>query len=275
EAVARGVEEGEIQGAAFDVFENEPPESDNPLLDVDDIVVTPHLGASTEQAQLNVATTIVEQVIETIEGGVAETALNIDMAEMLGSLIVQIADDNVNEIEIEYSGEIADKDVSPLTVSVQKGFLEPILDDPVNFVNAPSMMEDRGVQVTESKTGHSEDFVSLITVRTKGSESETEVAGTLFGKTDPTIVRINGYRVDAPPSGHMLIVKNTDKPGMIGRVGTILGEHDINIAGMHNGRETIGGEAVMILNIDDEVPKEVREEIMQVEGINSADYVTV
>ena len=286
EAAARAVSEGEIAGAAFDVFEQEPPAKDNPLLQEDDVIVTPHLGASTESAQLNVAETIAEQVIAVLEGGVAETALNapnvadddlqpyLELAETLGRLVVQIGESNVNEIEVEYAGEIADEDVEPLTVAVQKGFLEPILDDPVNYVNAPAMTEDRGVQVTESKTGHTEDFVSLITVRTQDGE-EHEVAGTLFGRTDPTIVLVDGYRVDAPPYGHALIVHNEDKPGMIGRVGSLLGDHGINIAGMHNGREKIGGEAIMVLNVDDEVPREVRDELTGVEGIVSAKYVSL
>jgi D-3-phosphoglycerate dehydrogenase len=286
EAAARAVSEGEIAGAAFDVFEQEPPAEDNPLLQEDDVIVTPHLGASTESAQLNVAETIAEQVIAVLEGGVAETALNapnvadddlqpyLELAETLGRLVVQIGESNVNEIEVEYAGEIADEDVEPLTVAVQKGFLEPILDDPVNYVNAPAMTEDRGVQVTESKTGHTEDFVSLITVRTQDGE-EHEVAGTLFGRTDPTIVLVDGYRVDAPPYGHALIVHNEDKPGMIGRVGSLLGDHGINIAGMHNGREKIGGEAIMVLNVDDEVPREVRDELTDVEGIVSAKYVSL
>ncbi len=286
-AVADAVETGEIAGAAFDVFEDEPPEADNPLFAVDDVVVTPHLGASTEKAQLNVAETIAIQVIEVLEGGVAETALNapaaggeeiqpfLELAETLGRLAVQYGEKNVDEIEVEYSGEIAEEDVEPLTVAVQKGFLEPILDDPVNYVNAPAMTEDRGVKVTESKTGHTEDFVSLITVRTRDGDDETEVAGTLFGRADPRIVKLNGYRIDAPPFGHALIVKNEDRPGMIGRVGTLLGEHDINIAGMHNGREKIGGEAIMMLNVDDEVSKEVRDRITQVEGIKSAKYVSL
>jgi D-3-phosphoglycerate dehydrogenase len=286
EAAARAVEEGEIAGAAFDVFGEEPPAEGNPLLGVDDIVVTPHLGASTESAQLNVAETIAVQVIEVLEGGVAETALNapsiaeddlqpyLELAETLGRLVVQIGESNVDEIEVEYAGDIADEGVEPLTVAVQKGFLEPILDDPVNYVNAPTMTEDRGVRVTESKTGHTEDFVSLITVRTRDGEQH-EVAGTLFGRTDPTIVLVDGYRVDAPPYGHALIVHNVDKPGMIGRVGSLLGEHDINIAGMHNGREGVGGEAIMVLNVDDEVPKDVRDELTEVEGIVSAKYVSL
>ncbi|MFP4632415.1 MAG: phosphoglycerate dehydrogenase, partial [Halobacteriales archaeon] len=193
EAVARAVEDGEIAGAAFDVFESEPPEDDNLLLHVDDVVVTPHLGASTEKAQLNVAETVAIQIINVLEGGVAETALNapaagderiqpyVELAETLGRLAVQVGEKNVDEIEVEFSGEIADEDVEPLTVAVQKGFLEPILDDPVNYVNAPAITEDRGVRVTESRTGHTEDFVSLITVRTRQGDDETEVAGTLFG----------------------------------------------------------------------------------------------
>lgn len=286
EAAARAVSEGEIAGAAFDVFEDEPPAEENPILEEEGVVVTPHLGASTESAQLNVAETIAEQVINVLEGGVADTALNaptvaddsvqpyVELAETLGRLVVQIGESNVDEIEVEYAGEIADEDVEPLTVAAQKGFLEPILDDPVNYVNAPKMTEDRGVQVTESKTGHTEDFVSLITVRTRDGE-EHEVAGTLFGRTDPTIVLVDGYRVDAPPYGHALIVHNIDKPGMIGQVGSLLGEHGINIAGMHNGREKIGGEAIMVLNVDDEVPKDVREKLTDVEGIVSAKYVSL
>ena len=287
-AVAEAVEDDVIAGAAFDVFEQEPPEPDNPLLSVEDVIVTPHLGASTESAQLNVAETIVQQVIDVLEGGSASTALNaptirgeaaerlrpyMELAETLGKLVVQFAEANVDELEIEYAGEIADEDTEPVTVAAQTGFLSPILDDPVNEVNAPTMMANRGVHVTESKTGHTEDFVSLITVRASHEDGETEVAGTLFGRTDPTIVRIDGYRVDAPPYGHMLVIHNEDKPGMIGRVGTLLGEHGVNIAGMHNGRERIGGEAIMVLNVDGAVEQDVRDELVGIEGIKRATYV--
>lgn len=290
EAAAEAVKSGQIAKAAFDVFENEPPEKDNPLLDVEDVIVTPHLGASTEEAQLNVASTIADQVIDVLEGGVASTALNVptvdaeemerlqpymDLAETIGRITVQISQSNVNDVEIEYSGEIAKKDVSPISIAAQQGFLEPILDDPVNFVNAESMMEARGVKIKETKTEYSEDFVSLITVRVDGPEGPTEVAGTLFGKSDPTIVNINGYRVDAQPTKNMLIVHNVDKPGMVGKVGSLLGEFEVNIAGMHNGRETVGGEAIMVLNVDGKVSEEARDRILEVDGIKGAEYVSV
>ncbi|XGI83747.1 phosphoglycerate dehydrogenase [Halorutilales archaeon Cl-col2-1] len=288
EAIADGVESGEIAGAAFDVFEEEPPK-DSPLLGVEDIIVTPHLGASTEEAQRNVATSIVEQVIDVLEGGVAENALNApaatgspkmrayaNLAETLGKLTAQITDTSTEELEIEYSGEIADEDTSPLTVSVQKGMLEPILDDPVNFVNAPVLAEERGVKVTESKTGHTEDFVSLVSVTARTEDGdETKVEGTLFGKNEPRIVYIDDYRVDALPHGHMLVIHNEDRPGMIGRVGSMLGEHGINIAGMFNARESSGGEAIIVLNVDSEVSREVRDEITSEDGIKSAKYVSL
>ncbi len=278
--IAKAVEKSEIAGAAFDVFTEEPPKSNNPLLKVQDIIVTPHLGASTKEAQLNVSTTIADQVIEVLEGRSAETAINapsiqtvdgeyVELSQVLGRLIAQMID-WTEEIEIEYSGEISDQDTSPLTVAVQEGFLSSVLEEPVNLVNAPSLMEERGVEIRESKTGRSENFVSLISVKA----GDQEVAGTLFGE-EPTVVKIGEYRVDAPLSKHILLVKNVDKPGMIGKVGTVLGKYDVNIAGMHNGREEIRGEAIMILNVDSSVPENAIDDIVQVEGIKEAKYISL
>jgi len=161
---------------------------------------------------------------------------------------------------VNYEGEIANEDVDLVTASALKGVFAP-LEWRVNAVNAPSIAEERGIDVTESKTRQSEDFQSLVGVTVRDGDDEITVEGTLFAGEDPRIVRIDGYRVDAIPFGHMLVARNDDTPGVIGYIGSVLGEHDVNIAGMFNARETIGGEALSVYNLDQGIPDEVREDL--------------
>ncbi|QCJ46793.1 phosphoglycerate dehydrogenase [Haloprofundus sp. MHR1] len=276
DALAAAVEDGTVAGAALDVFEEEPLAEDSPLLGVDDIIVTPHLGASTEAAQESVAVDTAEQVLAAFAEEPVLNALNapsvdekafprikpyIGLAETAGKIAAQVFGERVSEIEVAYDGDIAAEDVELVTASGLKGVFEP-LEWQVNAVNAPHLAEERGIDVTESKSRQSEDFQSLVTVTVGDGEETLSVSGTLFAGEEPRIVRIDGYRVDAVPHGHMLVARNYDKPGVIGLIGTVLGDHDVNIAGMFNARETRGGEALTVYNLDSAVPEEAAEALL-------------
>jgi D-3-phosphoglycerate dehydrogenase len=287
EALAAAVADGTLAGAAVDVFAEEPVSPDNPLLDTDGVVVTPHLGASTEAAQENVATSIAEQVLAAFVEEPVANALNapsvdesafprvrpyVEVAETAGKIAAQLLDGRVERIEVTYAGEVAEEDVELVTASAQKGVFSP-LEWQVNAVNAPRIAEERGVEVTESKTRQSEDFQSLVTVTVGSDGEEVDVSGTLYAGHDPRIVSIDGYRLDAIPHGHMLVARNRDEPGLIGFIGTVLGDHSVNIAGMFNGRETIGGEALTVYNLDENVPPQARKVLEADERIIDVKYL--
>ncbi|MDS0296174.1 phosphoglycerate dehydrogenase [Halogeometricum luteum] len=289
-ALAAAVEKGTLDGAAIDVFADEPVSADNPLLSVEDVVVTPHLGASTEAAQENVATSIADQIDAAFAGEPVMNALNapsvdeaafprirpyIDLAETAGKVAAQLLDGRISSVEVSYEGDIAEEDVELVTASALKGVFEP-LEWQVNAVNAPSIAEERGIDVTESKTLQAEDFQSLVTVTVGNDEQSLSVCGTLFAGDDPRIVRIDGYRVDAIPHGQMLVARNYDKPGVIGFIGGVLGDNDINIAGMFNARRhEEGGEAITVYNLDDPVSEEVQEKLLADERITEVRYLTL
>lgn len=276
DALAAAVDDGTVVGAALDVFAEEPLPADSPLLAVDDVIVTPHLGASTEAAQESVAIDTAEQVIAAFNEQPVLNALNapsvdetafpriepyIPLAETAGKVAAQLLGKRITEIEVHYEGEVAEEDVELITASALKGVFTP-LEWQVNAVNAPQLAKDRGIEVTESKTRQAADFQSLVTVTVRNGDEELSVCGTLFAGDDPRIVRIDGFRVDAIPYGHMLVARNYDKPGVIGFIGTVLGENDVNIAGMFNARETYGGEALTVYNLDHSVPDVVIEELL-------------
>jgi D-3-phosphoglycerate dehydrogenase len=288
-ALAAAVEDGVLKGAAVDVFESEPVDPDNPLLDVDDVVVTPHLGASTEAAQENVATSTASQIVAAFADEPVINALNapsvdeaafpairpyIELAETAGKIATQLFDDRVEEVTVEYAGDIADQDVDLVTASALKGVFQP-LEWQVNAVNAPSVAEQRGIDVSETKSRQSEDFQSIVTVTVANDERSVHVDGTQFAGDDPRIVRIDDYRVEAVPHGHMLVARNHDEPGVIGFIGTVLGDADVNIAGMFNGRETIGGEALSVYTLDDPVPDEVVERLHEDDRIIETKYISL
>ena len=278
-ALAQAVDDGVLDGAAVDVFADEPVSEDNPLLAVDDVVVTPHLGASTSAAQENVATSIADQISAAFKEEPVMNALNapsvdesafprirpyIGLAETAGKVAAQVFDGRISEVQVRYEGDIAAEDIELVTASALKGVFEP-LEWQVNSVNAPRIAEERGIEVTETKTRQTDDFQSLITVTVGNDEDSLGVCGTLFAGDDPRIVRIDGYRVDAIPHGHMLVARNYDKPGVIGLIGTVLGDHDINIAGMFNARRSTNetnGEALTVYNLDSAVSDEVVAELL-------------
>lgn len=287
-ALARAVEDGKVAGIAFDVYESEPPPEDNPLLKLDKAITTPHLGASTEEAQINVAVDVAEQIVDVLSGKPARSAVNMPalsaevlaavgpymtLGERIGMMAAQLVDGAVGSIEISYCGELSNVDTGPISRSVLRGLLQPILTEAVNLVNAPVIAETRGIRITESKSAAPEDYSCLLSVAVKTDKGKKVIEGTLFGQKDARIVRIDGYQIDIVPEGAMLVTTHIDRPGIIGRVGTLLGNHGINIAGMHVGRAGIGKQAVMVLNVDDGVSDAVMDEIKKLDGIETARLV--
>jgi len=280
---------GRVAGAALDVFEKEPP-GDNPLLELEQVITTPHLGASTQEAQINVAVQVAEQIVHVLKGEPVLMAVNapvlppevlaevepfIPLMKTLGSFYMQVFNGRVEKIEVTYGGEIANHPVAPLTTSLLIGFLGVMLGNNVNFVNAQTIARQRGMQVEEITSKTTPIFKNLITVRVTTSESVYTLAGTLFEGNDIRIVQIDQYRIEVVPSRYMMVCKYIDKPGVIGRAGTVLGKNDINIATMQVGRREIGGEAVMVLQVDSPVPEKVLKEVEEAEAIISTCFVEI
>jgi D-3-phosphoglycerate dehydrogenase len=277
-----------VAGAALDVFVEEPPPPDHPLLKLDQVIATPHLGASTDEAQLNVAIAVAEQVVDFLTRGVIRYAVNVPsvssellkmlqpyltLAEKLGSLQVQMVAAVPKEVAIEYSGEVTQYDTSPLTLAVLKGLLSPIMESGVNYVNAPVVARERGIKVVESKSSQASDFANSITVRVRTKSKQVEVSGAIFGSNNPRIVKIDNFYLEAVPEGYILILHNRDVPGVVGAVGTLLGKNRINIAAMELGREKVGGMAISLFHVDDAIPKETLESLRGLPNIVSAELV--
>ncbi|MEW6053494.1 MAG: phosphoglycerate dehydrogenase [Nitrospirota bacterium] len=275
--------EGKVAGAALDVFEKEPPDN-NPLLTLDNIICTPHLGASTKEAQENVAIAVAEQIVDYLINGTIRNAVNfpsipadqiqklqpyINLAEKLGGFATQIFKGGVTEITIEFKGEASKINTAPVTIAAIKGFLTPILEETVNFVNAPIIARERGIEVKEMKTSDEGDYQSMVALRLKAKEKESYVAGTLISKKDPRIVFIDKFKVEIVPEGELLFMYNNDRPGVIGNIGTLLGKNKINIARMHFGRETPGGMAISVVSIDTHASPKVINEIKKLPNILS------
>jgi D-3-phosphoglycerate dehydrogenase len=282
QALAEALASGKVGGAALDVFEKEPLDPNSPLLKFSNIVLTPHLGASTEEAQVNVSIDIARTVRDALLNGAIRNAINVPsvepellkniepylkLSEKLGALLTQLIEGHIKQVKIRYVGDIVNYDSKPVTIALVKGMLEPILQETVNYVNALVIARERGIKIIETKVSEIEDFAHLIWVEVTTEKMKGSVMGTLFTKVDPRIVKINGYYVDAVPSGHMLIITNKDVPGVVGSIGTILGAHKINIAGMTFGRQKKGGSALSILNVDTPVPKELLAKIKKAKNI--------
>lgn len=286
EALYKALTDGQIAGAALDVFEKEPTTLETtPLLGLKNFICTPHLGASTSEAQENVASAIAEQVADYLLKGVVRNAVNvpsvsddvlasvgpyINLGEMLGSLHMQIAKGGVEEINIEYNGDLASLDTGPVTVAFLKGLFTPILQDAVNYVNAPLIAKERGIRVVESKSEQSPDFTNLMRVTVKTTDGQNMMAGTVFGKKEPRLVRLNSFRLEALPSGPMLLVYNKDVPGVIGALGTTLGNGGVNIDLMTVGREEEAKQNVILLNTDKRISKELLAKVNDLEHIADA-----
>ncbi len=271
EALLEGLRSGKVAGCALDVYSSEPPEG-NPLIGLDNVVCTPHLGALTSEAQKSVAEQVATQVCDVLEGKPPRNAVNAPMidpetmaavrpyaelATRLGRAVVQLWDQPIEEIRVTYSGEFTENPLDFVTASLLTGILSILMEGPVNQVNAPIIARERGVRVSEVTNPHSKDFANLLTVQVGDGPQQLSIGGAFFGVKDPRIVRINEYHVDVVPDGYILVCTNKDKPGVISYVSTILAEHGVNIANMTVGRDVQGGTAVTVINIDDALSADV------------------
>jgi D-3-phosphoglycerate dehydrogenase len=260
---------GKVAGAAIDVYEEEPTKNMD-LVSLDNVICTPHLGASTDEAQVNVAIAIAEQIVDYLTTGEIRNAANfpsvstellnviqpyISLAEKMGKFEAQLASGGLKEVTVEYSGEILNYDVAPVTLSLLKGLLTPILTENINHINAPIIAKERGIKVIESKSSEIKDYTSMITLTVKTSKEVSSITGAIFGRHDPRIVQINKFSLDVIPEGHMLLLYNHDRPGVIGNIGTTLGENSVNIARLYLGREAIDKQAMVVLTTDTMVPE--------------------
>ena len=281
--------EGKVAGAALDVFEKEPPEN-NPLLTLDNVISTPHLGAATKEAQENVAIAIAEQIADYLVRGTIRNAVNfpsipadqvaklqpyINLAEKLGLFAAQIFEGGVTEITIEYRGEASEIDSAPVKIAAIKGFLTPILEETVNFVNAPFIAKERGIEVKETKSADAGDYQSMVAMRIKAKDRESFLAGTLFSRKDPRIVAIDSFKAEIVPEGELLFIYNNDKPGVIGNIGTLLGKNKINIARMQFGREAPGGRAISVVTIDTPATPGIIKQIKSLPNVLSLKRITL
>jgi D-3-phosphoglycerate dehydrogenase len=281
-ALLAALDDGRLAGAAIDVFSNEPVHADDPLPRHPKVVATPHLGASTVEAQANVAVQIVNEVLAVLEGRPAQFAVNapslrpedvealepyLALVVMLGKLATQLADDRLVSAEISYRGEIAERNVGVLTAAAVQGLLEPISDTPVNLVNARLLAQQRGLNIVETRSSMSAHYTSLVGVTVNTRAGATSVAGVISdGRAN--VVQIDDFELHLPTTpGYLLVTQHVDQPGMIGLVGTLLGEADINISSMQVGRKTRRGDALMLLSVDEPVPAVVVERIRQAANV--------
>ncbi|MBI2864528.1 MAG: phosphoglycerate dehydrogenase [Chloroflexi bacterium] len=287
EALFKTLEDGKLSGAAIDVFSVEPA-VDNILLKSDKVVVTPHLGASTAEAQVGVALDVAEQIIAVLNGQSAKYAVNVPLippetlsvltpymrlAELLGGLGTQLAEGQLGNIGVMYNGDIANYDTGLLKAGLIKGLLEPVSEEVVNLVNANVIANSRGLHIIEQKGTTCENYTSLVTLKITTSSGVSTVAGTVM-RGEPHIVQVDGYWLDVVPSEpYLLFSHHRDRPGIIGAVGTLLGRADINISFMQLGRMRSRGPALMVLGLDEEIPEEQRKGILAIPDITTAKVV--
>ncbi len=288
-ALAKSLEDGHLGGAALDVFATEPT-TDSPLFGFDNVVVTPHLGASTAEAQDKAGTTVAEMVRLALKGEFVPYAVNISagaevseivrpflpLAERLGTLLAGLSESGIRQVECAYLGRISEADTRVLTLGVLKGILRGVVNEPVSFVNAPTLAKERGLAVSEMRSTVSQDYVSLISLRADSDEGTVTVGGTLVGKRNAErVMQVYDFDVDVAPAENMIFFTYADVPGVIGKVGTILGEHGVNIATMEVGRKSEGGSALMCLTVDVPVPAHVLEHIAQKIGADRLRAITL
>jgi len=283
EDLLEALESGKCGGAALDVFQNEPP-GKLPLFDSDRVICTPHLGASTKEAQVNVAVAVASQIIDFLKNGTIINAVNVpsvtgellkklgpylSLADQIGSLQAQLVKGPLKEVTIEFAGDFHGLDLSPVSTAVLKGLLTAVVKDDVNFVNANVIAKERGIKVTETTSSESEDYINLITVRVITTKMKSTVAGTIFGKSDCRVVRINTFRLEMIPKGHLALIHNVDIPGSIGEIGTTLGKHQINIGRMQVGQEEEGDRNIIFLCTDTPIPEAVLKELRQLKTVKA------
>ncbi|NLN78411.1 MAG: phosphoglycerate dehydrogenase [Armatimonadetes bacterium] len=288
DALIAAVKSGKCAGAAIDVFETEPPDFSNELFDLANVITTPHLGASTEEAQTNVAIDVAEQIVDVFAGRSARSAVNmpalspevlaavqpyLPLAQRMAALAVGVMEGRCHKVEVKFLGELAKTESGPVTRAVLAGVLGPMVAESVNLVNAPVVAKSRGIEVVESRNPDFDDYVSLLTVTVTTDKGSTQVSGTLFEGREMRIVQLAGFPMDFVPEGVVLISDHSDEPGVIGSVGTLLGNEGINIGGMYVGRKAARDKAIMILSVDNDVPDAVMSKLAELPAINTVKQV--
>jgi D-3-phosphoglycerate dehydrogenase len=288
-ALYEALKVGKVASAALDVFEKEPPEV-SPLFELDNFICTPHLGASTTEAQENVARAVAEQIVDYLTKGVIRNAVNFpslppdmiqqihpfaNLGERIGSFLCQLIDVPIKEVVLEYKGEVCQLPREPITIAILKGVLTPVMGDEVNYVNAPVIAKNRGIEVKEVTTGNAGDYLSMIGLKIRGNGSEYTISGVLHGKSVPRIVKLKGFVIEVVPEGEMLVISNNDVPGVIGNIGTLLGKNHINIARMQWGRERPGGRAISIVSIETEPKDAIIAELKELDNVLSIERVSL
>lgn len=288
DALCKAIQDGKVAGAALDVFEQEPPDKCK-LLEFDNVIATPHLGALTREAQSNVARQVSEQVIRTLQGEPIVSAVNapvlmpetraalgpfLPLMRVMGSFYLQMFGGSVDEIEITYSGEVASMPLAPLTISCLIGFLRHIIGEEVNWVNASYIAKSRGIAVKETSTTEVKNYSNMITIKGKSGDEEHYLSGTLLN-SDMRLVRVDDYRIEIIPAKYMLVTTHHDQPGVVGKIGTLLGNEKVNIASMQLGRQSAGGEAMMVLQVDEEMSRETLNKVLELDVISSARFVNL
>jgi D-3-phosphoglycerate dehydrogenase / 2-oxoglutarate reductase len=280
---------GKVAGAAFDVFEKEPPEN-HPLMTLDNFIATPHLGASTLEAQENVATAVAEQIVDYLIAGTVRNAVNvpsvpadqlpslspyINLAERMGLFAAQVIEGGLTQVTVEYSGDVSNLKLEPVTLAALKGLLTPMIQENVNYVNAPLIAKDRGIEVKVSKSSDTREYTSLITIKVKAGAKELTVSGTLNSKKEPRIIQVDDFPMETVPEGDMLVLMNNDKPGVIGGIGTLMGQSGVNIARMQFGRDKQGGLAMSIVSVDSPISDELMNKVRKLPNVLSAKQVRI
>ena len=280
---------GKIAGAAFDVFEKEP-NTESPLFELDNFIATPHLGASTVEAQRKVSEDICSQIVDFLLKSTIRGALNfpqlkagqldryqhfVDLVTRLATFVGQTSDGRMQSIAIRYSGEVCDMNLDYLTSSIVRRLLAPILQEGVNLINATHVAQQRGIVVEETRVPVPENFTNLVEIEVRTDKDSRKVSGTVFTDKVPRIVSVDDYALEVVPRGHMIFLTNNDEPGVIGNIGTVLGEHEVNIAGMHLGRENAGGKALALMLIDNPIRDEVVDRIRDIENVLTAKAIRI
>lgn len=273
-ALAQKLDDGHLFAVGLDVFDPEPPPADHPLLGRDDVVVTAHLGANTIEAQARVGADILKRTVDALRGDFSSGVVNapalssdvmrdleghLQLGEILGATAVQLSTGRAQQVDIEFAGEFP-RDPDPVAIAVIKGFLEPILTEPPNYVNASSIAQDRDIRISKTIASRSRGYTSHVQVTVRTDQGETTVGGTLLGGT-PRITDVDGYRIEIKPEGAMLVCTNVDRPGAIGEVGTLLGRHAVNVNGMQLSRVEEGGLAMFALTLDQAPSEDVLSEL--------------
>ena len=287
-ALVNAVRSGKVAGAALDVFVEEPPPPSHPLLKFPQVITTPHLGAATGEAQVQVAIDIAQQVSDFLLHGAIRQAVNIPtlttkelevlgphlmLGERLGRLCAQLIKEGPSKVTVELGGEAANLNPEPITAAVLKGLLSNFLDETLNFVNAPFIARERGIRVVETRSREGTDYRNTLTLAVQTSSGSLEVAGALIGNRALRVIRIDTYRVEAVPEGYFIMLRNRDVPGVVGQVGTLLGRANVNIAGLALGRDRVGGMAINLVAVDGPVPSSVLDDLRALPAITSATLI--